>query len=249
MTTRKAPGVDIEKYRGIFFMTGLVLALSLVIGVFNIKVYDKPVNACYKGETVRVVSAEDVPVTYRQAVAPPPPVPVVEQIQVVDDALELDAELEIMDVETDEDEAIYMDGPIGEEGVKYVAYEDEESDEVLNFAVVESVPVFPGCETEVDNEGKKQCFQEKMLAFVAREFVYPAAAARMGLQGKIYVEFVIEKNGRASNIMVMRGVDPLLDQEAVRVITHLPKVDPARQRGKPVRMRFVMPISAKLAGV
>ncbi|MGB0175696.1 MAG: energy transducer TonB, partial [Owenweeksia sp.] len=71
-------------------------------------------------------------------------------------------------------------------------------------------------------------------------------ARQMGIQGRVYVDFVIERNGSISNVTVVRGVDPLLDDEAVRVIKSLPKFQPAKQRGKPVRMRFTMPFNLRL---
>ena len=71
-------------------------------------------------------------------------------------------------------------------------------------------------------------------------------ARQMGIQGRVYINFVIEKDGSISNAQVIRGVDPLLDDEAVRVVNSLPKMTPAKQRGKPVRMQFTLPINAKL---
>jgi protein TonB len=68
----------------------------------------------------------------------------------------------------------------------------------------------------------------------------------MGIQGKVYVNFVIEKNGKVSNVTIARGVDALIDNEAIRVIKLLPKFTPAKQRGKPVRMQYTVPINARL---
>ena len=247
MIPRKTPQSDLERYRSIFFMLGLAISMGLVIIVLNLKFYDDPLDEVMRAPVVRVVNADEVPVTYRQPMGPPPPaVPSIEQIQVVNNDIVLDAELEIMDVETDEDEVIYFDGTVGEAGVTYVAYEDEISDEIMAFEVVESVPVFPGCESAKNNAERKACFQQQLMIYVSQEFNYPEIAAEMGIQGKVFVEFVIEKNGTVSHINVIRGVDPSLDLEAVRVVKGLPRISPATQRGKPVRMRFVVPISAKL---
>jgi protein TonB len=90
------------------------------------------------------------------------------------------------------------------------------------------------------------CFQKKMQEHVAKNFVFPEMARQMGISGKIFVNFVIEKDGSISNVTVARGVDKSLDDEAVRVIKKLPKMQPAKQRGKPVRMQFTMPINARL---
>ncbi len=132
------------------------------------------------------------------------------------------------------------------EEVEVIEMEEEVSDEVLSFAVVESVPIFPGCEDAKDNDERKACFQQKVLVFVSKNFEFPEMAKEMGIQGRVYVNFVIEKNGSITNVEIVRGVDPLLDDEAVRVVKKLPKLIPAKQRGKPVRMSFTLPINAKL---
>jgi len=132
------------------------------------------------------------------------------------------------------------------EEVEIIEVEEEASDEILNFAVVESVPIFPGCEGEKTNADKKACFERQIMKFVANNFEFPEMARQMGIQGRVYVNFVIEKNGSISNPTVVRGVDKLLDDEAMRVVKNLPKMKPAKQRGKPVRMSFMLPINAKL---
>jgi protein TonB len=156
-------------------------------------------------------------------------------IEVVEDDVELEEELEIESTETDMMEE-----------VEVVEMETEVSDEVLNFAVVESVPVFPGCEDAVTNDEKKKCFQAEIIRFVSRNFKFPEIARSMGASGKVYVSFVIEKDGSISNVEIARGVEESVDNEAKRVVKSLPKVQPAKQRGKPVRMSFMLPINAKL---
>ncbi len=153
----------------------------------------------------------------------------------MEDDVELEEELEMQTTETDMMEE-----------VEVIEIEEEVSDEVLSFAVVESVPVFPGCEDAKDNNERKLCFQQNILRFVSRNFEFPEMARQMGIQGRVYVNFVIERDGSVSNVEVVRGIDALLDDEAVRVVKKLPKFTPAKQRGKPVRMSFTLPINAKL---
>lgn len=252
MIARKTLKADLERYRSIFFLTGLAVSLLLVISVMNIKVYDKPTPKTYD-MPVRIVPAEDIPITYRQLPSTVPPPVTIEQIVMVENDMMLDVELDLLETETDEHEVVHTgfdaNAPVGEEGVKYVAYEDEASDEILSFEIVESVPVFPGCEGASENTVRKRCFHEKMLLYVKENFRYPEKALEMRIEGKVFVGFVIEKDGTVTDITVLRGVDPLLDREAVRVISGLPKISPATQRGKPVRMRFVMPISAIMANI
>lgn len=234
MEPKKNPKVDLENYRGLFLQTGLVLALLVSIIALEWKTSEG--NVSDLGELEVEIDDEIIPITQRQtAPPPPPPPPPPEVIEVVEDDVELEEELEIASTETDETEE-----------VEVIEMEEEVSDEILNFAVVESVPVFPGCEDASTNDEKRTCFQQQMMRHVSNNFKFPEMARQMGIQGKVYVNFVIEKDGSISNVEVVRGVDPLLDEEAARVIKNLPKMTPAKQRGKPVRMSFTMPINAKL---
>lgn len=234
MVTKKNPKADLERMRGIFFQAGLVLALIVSIVALEWKTDGE--GAKDLGELEVEIDDEIIPITQRQSQPPPPPPPPPpEVIEVVEDDVELEEELTIESTETDQ-----------EEEVEVIEIEEEVSDEVLSFAVVESVPIFPGCENAKTNDEKKACFQQQILKFVSREFKFPEMARQMGIQGRVYVNFVIEKNGSISNVEVVRGVDPLLDDEAVRVVNELPKMTPAKQRGKSVRMSFTLPINAKL---
>ncbi len=234
MQSKKAPKADLENYRGLFMLTGLVVALLITIFAIEYKKYDESVADL--GELDVEVDDEVIPITQRElAPPPPPPPPPPEVIEVVEDDVELEEELEIQVTETDEMEE-----------VEVIEMEEEVSDEVLSFAVIESVPVFPGCEDEPSNDAKKLCFQRQMQRFVAKNYEFPEMARQMGLQGRVYVSFVIEKNGTISNVEVVRGVDPLLDDEAKRVIKNLPKFTPAKQRGRPVRVAYTMPFNLKL---
>lgn len=237
MKEKKNPRYNLENYKFIFFLSGLIIALVAVIWLFNYKFYERPIeltedmDQIYNEDEVMPITKQKLPE------APPPPIP--EIIEVVSDDIELEIELDIASTETDQDDAIDW------EAVDIIE-EDELSDEVLNFAVVERVPVFPGCEGARDNNERKACFQKKLLEHVINNFRYPEQARELNLQGRVYVKFVIEKNGRISNVEILRGVDPLLDNEAIRCINILPRISPAEQRGKPVRMSFVLPIYAKM---
>jgi len=234
MEPKKSPEADLEKSRGVFLQFGIVLALLLSIFLIEYKTYDESIANL--GELEVQMDDEIIPITQREvAPPPPPPPPPPEVIEIVEDDVELEDELEMQTTETDMMEE-----------VEVIEMEEEVSDEVLSFAVVESVPIFPGCEDAKDNDERKACFQQKVLVFVSKNFEFPEMAKEMGIQGRVYVNFVIEKNGSITNVEIVRGVDPLLDDEAVRVVKKLPKLIPAKQRGKPVRMSFTLPINAKL---
>lgn len=125
-----------------------------------------------------------------------------------------------------------------------VEIEEEYDDVDVPFAVIEDVPIFPGCE-KVKKSKRRDCFQEQMNKHIRKNFRYPEIAQEMGIQGRVYVNFVIGKDGNISNIR-MRGPDKNLENEANRIISKLPKMTPGKQRGKAVRVPFSIPITFKL---
>ncbi len=234
MEPKKNPEADLERSRGLFMMIGLVVALAVCVGALQYRSYDDSMTDL--GNLDVELDDEIIPITQREVKPPPPPPPPPpEIIEVVEDDVELEEELEIESTETDENEE-----------VEVIEAEEEESDEILNFAIVESVPVFPGCEASKNNDEKKACFEQQLTKYVAKKFVFPEMARNMGIGGKVYVQFVIEKDGSISNVVVARGVDKSIDDEAIRVVKSLPKMTPAKQRGKPTRMSFMLPINAKI---
>lgn len=121
-----------------------------------------------------------------------------------------------------------------------------EPGKVLNFAAVETIPVFPGCAKDLSNEEQKICFQRGILTHVAKNFEFPEEARQRGIMGKVYVNFVIERAGHIGAIKIVRGVHPLLDFEAIRVVSEIPRLKAARVKGEAVRMSFTLPINALL---
>ncbi|QLG47204.1 TonB family protein [Costertonia aggregata] len=110
------------------------------------------------------------------------------------------------------------------------------------FAVVDEVPVFPGCENA---ENKRKCFQEKMNEHIRKNFSYPKAAQEKGIQGRVSTFFVIQKDGSIGDLR-MRGSDKLLEQETERIISLLPKMKPGKQKGEIVKVPFSIPVNFKL---
>ena len=118
--------------------------------------------------------------------------------------------------------------------------------EIFDFSRAEKKPVYPGCEYYTTEEERFNCFNIKIRQFVGSKFEFPEMAKQMGIQGKIWVSFIIEKDGKVSNITIERSVDKLLDDEALRIVSQLPAMLPAKVNGRPVRMRYSFPINAKL---
>jgi protein TonB len=159
---------------------------------------------------------EIIPITRQEVKPPPPPPPPPEVIEIVEDEVEIENELEIEDTETDEDEII----------------EIEEDDEEF-FMVVENMPEFPGGDLG-------------LMKFIQKNVKYPAIAKEYNITGKVYVSFIVDKGGSVTNVKIVRGVDKNLDAEALRVVSALPKYKPGKQRGKPVRVMFTIPINFTL---
>ena len=141
----------------------------------------------------------------------------------------------IESTETDEDEIVE---------VEEVEIEEEIEDVDVPFAVIEDVPIFPGCE-KVKKSERRNCFQEQMNKHIRKNFRYPEIAQEMGIQGRVYVNFIIAKDGQITNIR-MRGPDKNLEKEAERIVSKLPQMTPGKQRGRPVRVPFSIPITFRL---
>ena len=112
------------------------------------------------------------------------------------------------------------------------------------FAIIEDVPLFPGCE-RVKKSKRRKCFQEKMARHISKNFRYPEFAKRIGIEGRVYVQFIIDTDGSATGIR-SRGPHKTLEREANRIIAKLPKMTPGKQRGRPVRVPFSIPITFRL---
>ena len=178
---------------------------------------------------------EDVPITEQLKTPPPPPPPpppAPEIIEVIEDEEEIE-ETVIESTETDEEEIIEVVEVIEE-------YEDID----VPFAVIEDVPIFPGCE-RVNKSERRNCFQDQMNKHIKRNFRYPEIAQEMEIQGRVYINFIISKNGSITNIR-MRGPDKNLEKEAERIIAKLPRMTPRKTKGKTYRVPFSIPITFRL---
>lgn len=227
MEVKKTPKADLENKRNIFVQIGLVAALGIVLMAFNI--HEQVKEAVSLGDLeAQEVEDEIIPITRPEEIKPPPPPPppkVIEMMLIVENDVELDEELEIDDTEAD-DETIIDAVPVFDA--------DEYGDGTSEvFVIVEDMPEFPGGEIA-------------LRKWIAEHVDYPVIAAENGIQGKVYVQFVVDKDGSVTMAKVVRGVDPSVDQEALRVINSLPRWKPGKQRGKPVRVSYTVPINFQL---
>ena len=216
MEAKKNPEVNLERKRGLFLQIGLVVSLLLVLVAFEYKSYEK---VAYNLGQLNLDDLEEeiIPITKQEVKPPPPPPPPPEVIEIVEDEVEIENEIEIEDTESDEDEEI----------------EIEEEDDEEFFMVVENMPEFPGGDLG-------------LMKYIQKNVKYPPIAKEYNITGKVYVSFIVDRQGKVTNVKVVRGVDKNLDAEAVRVVKSLPKYKPGKQRGKAVRVMFTIPINFTL---
>jgi len=223
MEVKKTPDADLNKKSGLYLNIGLVMSLLIVISAFEWRFFDD-------GDLVNLGQVRDdfedmleIPPTEQ----PPPPPPKIQQPEIIEvpDEEEIEEEIDVdLDVEITEDTAI--DDIISEE-----APEEEDVDQVFN--IVEQQAEFKG--------GMKKFYE-----YVAKKMKYPPQARRMGIEGKVYVQFVVERDGSITDVQVIRGIAAGCDQEAMKVIRESPKWNPGKQRGRAVRVRRVIPITFRL---
>lgn len=238
MEAKKNPEMEIGRNSSLYFAIGLNIMLLISWQLLEYKTYDRSeITRDYVNVDEEI--EDDIPIVNVNTPPPPPPpsVAVQESIKIVEDVVEIEETI-IESTETDQSDKIA--DPIE---VADVAVEDVEEDVEVPFSVIEDIPVFPGCENVAKSQ-RRACFQEKMEAHVAKNFTYPEAALDLGIQGKVFVIFIIDSNGYVTNIR-SRGPDRLLEKEAERIIGLLPKMTPGKQRGKAVKVPYSVPIVFK----
>ncbi len=233
MQLKKNPKADLTKNSSLYFAIGLASVLLFSWVAIEWKTYEKSAFD-YEALNVDDEDDEEVPITeqIKTPPPPPPPPPAPEVIEIVEDEEDIE-ETVIESTETDQEEI-----------VEIVDVVDDFEDVDVPFAVIEDVPLFPGCE-KVAKSDRRKCFQEQINKHIRKNFRYPEIAQEMGVQGRVYVNFIISRDGSITNIR-MRGPDKNLEKEAKRIISKLPKMTPGKQRGRPVRVPFSIPISFRL---
>ncbi len=230
MEVKKSPKADLEKTKGMGVLMGMVVGLAVLFVGFEWGTRDIQVVTADEG-VADIIAEEEIEITRPENTPPPPPPPpapvVTEVLNVVDD----DVELEQQEIVTSEDSQTEAQT---QTFVAPVVEEEEEESAQQIFTVVEEMPDFP--------DGGLQ----GLLKFLAKNIKYPVIAQENGIQGRVVCAFVVNKDGSIVDIEVLRGVDPSLDKEAVRVLGTMPKWKPGKQRGKPVRVKYTVPVMFRL---
>ena len=223
MENKKNPSVDLEKRKGLLFQVGLVFALALVLVSFEWAIFDRT-NSDLGSLNFDIEEEEMIPLTQQAPPPPPPPPPQTTVIDIVEDDEEIEDELELEDTEMDEDTEIEIQE----------IEEEEEYVEPEIFTIVEENAEFPGGEAAMNK-------------FLGENLKYPKMAQDAGIQGIVYVTFVVEPSGVITNIKILRGLGGGCDDAAVNAIKKMPKWNAGKQRGKAVRVQFNLPVRFRLS--
>lgn len=216
---KKYDEANLNNYHGVFLRFGMIFSLGLVILAFSWTTYEKQVKSL--GEVVALDEFEiEPPQTKREPPPPPPPPP--PEIKVIEDDEIIEEEIEI-DIEIEEDTEIEMPEVI----------EEEEVDEDEIFQVVEEMPEFPG--------------GEKALLKYLASIPYPAIAKENDIEGSVFIRFIIDQNGNVTNVTIAKGTDKILNEAALKHVKKMPNWTPGKQRGKAVKVQYVVPIKFRLS--
>lgn len=227
MEVKKAPIADLEGKKTTWLLVGYIFILALMFICFEWTKRDKVDT----GEIIEVAMVhfeeEIIPITLQEKPVAPAPAeskPVAEIIKIVED----DAQIEETIIASVEDT-----GPVVDiKNIENVVVEEPEKEEEI-FQVVENMPEFPGGIQE-------------LMKWLQKNIKYPSISQENGVQGRVIVQFVVNRDGSIVDPAVIRSVDPYLDKEALRVVKAMPKWKPGEQRGKPVRVKYTLPVMFKL---
>jgi protein TonB len=222
MEAKKSDKADLTKKSGFFFSIGLFASMAMVVYTFELKQYDENLVDLVAKSTDVFEEVLEVPPTDQ----PPPPPPAVQTPQIVEvpDEEEIEEEIQInLDVEVTEETKV--------EEIVVVEAPKEEVDEIFTIVEESAAP-----------KGGMAAFYK----YVGDKMKYPAQARRMGIEGRVFVEFVINKDGSITDVKAVKGIGAGCDEEAVRVVQSAPAWTPGKQRGKAVKQRMVLPITFKL---
>lgn len=229
MEVKKSPKADLEGGIGMSILMGMIVGLAVLFVGFEWGSKDVQVVTADEG-VADIIAEEEIEITRPENTPPPPPPPPAPAVTEVLNVVADDVELEQQEIISSEDDASAAQT---ETFVAPVVEEEEEESAQQIFTVVEKQPEFPGGTAE-------------LFKYLSKAIKYPVIAQENGIQGRVVCSFVVNRDGSIVDIQVMRGVDPSLDKEAIRVISEMPKWKPGEQRGKPVRVRFILPVQFRL---
>ena len=240
MQLKKNPKADLAKQSGLFFAIGFAAISGFTLWGFEAKIQNKDNLNYYIDDKIVVCEEPDpiieLPTPEMPQQAPPPPV-LTQEIKVIENDKPVE---EVLIGNTDPSDPT----PLAPGSITVVPDVEEEKIE-LPFAVIEDKPLFQECKN-VPRSEQMSCFKEHLDKHVKNNFRYPQAALDMGIEGRVNVSFRINTDGTIS-ILGVRGTDRILEDEAKRIISSIPKLIPGKQRDKPTAVTFAYPINFKLS--
>ncbi len=237
--------VDTFSLSGTFFNFGMLAALGLTILAFSWTTYEKKVDISQYLDTLEEDIEVEPPRTAEPPPPPPPPPPPVIE-EVPEELIEEEDDVEFVDQSVEDETVIERPEPVVDAPPPPPPPPPpkKEPDEI--FKVVEEMPTFPGCESISDKVERKKCVDKKLLEFIYSNIKYPAIARENSVEGMVVITFVVEKDGSITDARIARDIGAGCGQEALRVVKMMPKWNPGKQRGRPVRVQFNLPIRFKL---
>ena len=236
MEIKKSKKADLEKTRGTSMLIGYIVALAVMFAAFEWTTRDYVETEPVVYAAYAQMEEEIVPITQPIFTAAPPPPADAPQVAEILDIVENDEEIVEEKIAESESTTEDISGPVaqvtGPVATGPVVVE-EASDEGEIFQVVEQMPEFPGG-------------MQALMAYLSKNIKYPSVAQDNGIQGRVLVSFVVNKDGSIVDPEVIKSVDAALDKEAMRVIKAMPKWNPGKQRGKPVRVKYTVPVLFRL---
>ena len=228
MEIKKSENANLENKKLLFIEIGLII--SLLIVYIALEWTSKETNTAVLEDNTEILIEEEIISTNMETPPPPPAAPKIpvlsDQIDIVDDEIELEDDM-FMNLEDD--------SSLGVEIMDYVEVEEEVvEEEAIPFQLVEEKPSFQG--------GDANQFSK----WVNSRLVYPEIAKENGVSGRVTLQFTVEKDGSVTKVRVLRGVDPSLDKEAVRVVSMSPKWKPGKQRDRAVPVTYTFPVIFQL---
>ncbi|OEK09262.1 energy transducer TonB [Flavivirga aquatica] len=244
MEIKKNPELDLNRNSSLYFAIGLATMLFLTWRALESRTYisdkEQEVLTMHSKNYIEE-EEEEIPIIKTSYKIPPPPPSAPIKIQVVKNEIEIE-ETFIESTESNQTTEI-SNTVINVEDIE-VGEVDEGEYVVVPFAIIDDVPTFPGCEG-LAKKDKKACFNRKITEHISKHFDYPQEALDLSITGKVYVQFDINAKGEVANIQ-KRGPDQILEKEAVRLISLLPKMKPGKQRDMNVSVRYSVPIYFKM---
>lgn len=228
MEVKKSEKASLENKRLLFVEIGFVVALLAVLAAFEWSSKEKA-DSGLLAENTEIIEEEMIPIT--QETPPPPPemakIPILsDQIDIIDDDIKVNDN--IINLEDDSSLGVEIQDYVEE------VHEEVVEEETIPFQLVEEKPKFQG--------GDANDFTK----WVNQRLVYPEVAKENGVQGRVMLQFTVGTDGSVSGVKVLRGVDPSLDKEAVRVVSMSPKWTPGKQRDRKVKVTYTFPVIFQL---